>query len=174
MSLLRLLATAQDAVSRPTRWLRRLRHRWAGVIARMGWPRRGGIAVVGDAVGASARPGTARRECPRIVCRGREGVPGREMPHAYAAHATEPWQSRGRRPDARSPGAVGAAFVREDKPRMAGSPGPRSPGASRDMVILVVLRDTGRGDIARRLASSENRCSQAGGGRGTGSRPSYT
>jgi hypothetical protein len=99
------------------------------------------------------------------------------MPH-YAAHVTEPWQSM----DAVQMLEAEEPWVRRScgrtSPKMAGSPRAATPGAtapaSREMVILVVLRDTGRGDFARRLASSENRCRVAGGGGGTGPRPSYT
>ena len=119
-SLLRLLATAQDAVSRldalASTAPASVR---AGLVVRMGWREAAGWL---SSVTAWAHPlDLALRAAGVLGSFAGAGFPGRAMPHTYAAHATEPWQSMDavqllEAEEAVSTAIARASSLREDKP----------------------------------------------------------
>ena len=134
------------------------------------------MAVVGDGVGASARSGAARRRRSRIVCRGREWVPGprnaahlcRACDRAVGEHGCRPNAgSRGSRKHGDCAGIVPAGGqVREwlDRrgPRLSGSPAP----ARRGVAVLGGFRNPRRRHVAGRLAAAQERRGEKGRGDG--------
>ena len=121
-SLLRLLATAQDAVSRldalASTAPASVR---AGLVVRMGWREAAGWL---SSVTAWAHPLDLALRAAGVLgsfAGAGKGFPGRAMPHTYAALATEPWQSMDavqllEAEEAVSTAIARASYLREDKP----------------------------------------------------------